>query len=204
MKTCIIGLSCLFCFCSLMAQGKKSFDGVEYKRLCNVVSSDSIVLIWDNSDTLRLNKEIYSILRSPVDVITGSSDILYNRPPGFAPGLSFRKRYIVDFEIQKDILYITDIQIARDYNPQRSQNINISKDIEKLLGKKRKKGKIEVDWMAVEGYTNCITLYVMDSSSKVYSLDFEEGKFIRKTLRRGIRTEKFSLPKLEDLKEQKK
>lgn len=184
------------------AQEKKNLNKHESSLLKTIVSSNDTITKWDNRDSLKICKESYIFLKSPIDILDGAQDLLYSSKQGFSPGLSFRKRYIVNFEIIDSLLYITNYHLAPDYIPLKNNDIDITKALRQFLGKKINKGeKFKVDWLKDEHcHERIITLYVADSSDMVYSLDFKQGKLIRKRTRKNISVKEQNLPKIEDLK----
>jgi len=156
----------------------------ELRVLTGTVCEDSTVFeISSLSDTLKINGEKYILIYTPLNALyEKNSFITYGTIDlgwGWWELTKPHKRYVLEWTVRKDSLYITDYNMASGYQGEKTRE-DIRKDIEAFWGKKFQNGELKVDWMVHPSQNpTIIDLYVVDTAKKkVYSLRFENGRFI--------------------------
>lgn len=130
-----------------------------------------------NNDTLVLNETKYIMSRTPITALYEKAGyILYE---GEEIGKTPKKRYILNWEVKNDSLYIVDYHLSTGYQGNKTKE-HVKTEIERLWGKEFKHGKLVVDWMILKDTpVTTVKLLVSDSTENLYCLVFENNRFIR-------------------------
>jgi len=183
------------------SEEKRSLNEGEFNRINHVIPRSNNVGIRDNRDTLIINNKKYMMINSPIEVLDKSRYLLYDYDEiRLGTVLGPIKRYVLDFGIINDSLYITRFRLSSNFKSDKKDE-DVVKGIEYFWDKKIKDGVLKVDWLKLDDSFPIIQLYVFDCSDNVYSLEFKDGKFIKMEQKEGVKIERVGIPTLDELKE---
>jgi hypothetical protein len=104
------------------------------------------------------------------------------RPEGF-----FSKRCILNWELKNDSLYIVDYHPASDYQGKKTKE-DVRKDIERFWGKTFINEELKANWIVGNN-----EFFVRDKEVNVYSLRFQDSKFVEMEERNDLIVRKLEM-----------
>ena len=132
-----------------------------------------------NNDILTIDGIEYTFIRTPVNSLHEKAYYILREDDEIVKHGTFGKRYVLQWEVKNDSLYIVGYNLAVNYQGNKTKE-DIRKDIERLWRKKFRNGELVVDWMIVkDAPKTTVRLLVRDKLEVVYCLTFEKNRFMR-------------------------
>ncbi|MGX5689283.1 hypothetical protein [Arcticibacter tournemirensis] len=141
--------------------------------------SDTGMERGSNNDVLILDGTEYTFIRTPVNSLHEKAYHILREDDEIVKHGTFGKRYVLQWEVKNDSLYIVGYNLAANYEGNRTKE-DIRKEIERLWKKTFRNGELVVDWMVVkDAPKTTVRLLVRDKMEVVYCLTFEKNRFMR-------------------------
>lgn len=132
-----------------------------------------------NNDVLTIDGNEYTIIRTPVSSLYEKAPYILREDDGIVKHGNLGKRYVLQWEVKNDSLYIVGYNLAANYQGNKTKE-DIRKEIERLWRKTFRNGELVVDWMVVkDAPKTTVRLLVRDKMDVVYCLTFEKNRFTR-------------------------